>query len=174
MIAIENVRLFNECRRARGICRGAGAADGDAEVLKVISRSPIDLQPVLEPSSERVRALRRQAATSFGRRTMLSLHAHSRAARPTRELGANPHRLPCSGTALGRSTLRQVAYPGVLADSDLRRRASAHQRRAASRALAVPMLREDELIGAIVLPRSRSGRSATSRSTCSRPSPTRP
>ena len=32
----------------RGIARGPGASDGDAEVLGIISRSPTDVQPVLD------------------------------------------------------------------------------------------------------------------------------
>ena len=42
MIAIENTRLFNETKR------GAGAADRDADILKVIASSPDDVQPVFE------------------------------------------------------------------------------------------------------------------------------
>ena len=49
VIAIENVRLFNELRGAQPRPdRGAGAADGDREILRVISSSPTDVQPVFD------------------------------------------------------------------------------------------------------------------------------
>ena len=43
MIAIENVRLFNETKEALGAARPRSA-----EVLRVISESPTDMQPVFE------------------------------------------------------------------------------------------------------------------------------
>ena len=47
MIAIENVRLFNETKEA------LGAADAPrAEILRVIASSPTDLQPVMEAVAE--------------------------------------------------------------------------------------------------------------------------
>ena len=50
MIAIENTRLLNELRSARDL---AAAADRDAEVLKVISSSPGELEPVFEAMLEK-------------------------------------------------------------------------------------------------------------------------
>ena len=47
VIAIENVRLFQGTRSALQK-REPGASDGDAEVLGIISRSPTDVQPVLD------------------------------------------------------------------------------------------------------------------------------
>ena len=51
VIAIENVRLFTELedeRNSRQRDRGAGAADGDGEILRVIASSPTDVQPVFD------------------------------------------------------------------------------------------------------------------------------
>ena len=48
VIAIENVRLFDEVQARTGADRSAGAPDGDERILSVISRSPTDMQPVLD------------------------------------------------------------------------------------------------------------------------------
>ena len=53
VIAIENVRLFTELEAAEPRAdRGARAADGDGEILRVISSSPTDLQPVMDVVAE--------------------------------------------------------------------------------------------------------------------------
>ena len=52
VIAIENTRLLSELRQRTGDLRIAGAADGDCRVLRVISSSPGELEPVFQAMLE--------------------------------------------------------------------------------------------------------------------------
>ena len=61
VIAIENVRLFNELEARNRDLTNPRATDRDSEILQVISRSPTDAQPVFETIiRERGEAVRRR------------------------------------------------------------------------------------------------------------------
>jgi signal transduction histidine kinase len=153
LIAIENVRLFNETREA------LEQQTATAEVLQVISRSVADAKPVFDTILDSCERL--FAATGIGIYLIddggLLHKAGFRGARekPERALGGRfPRPLEGTATALAVRERRVVHYPDVLAAGDapssLRRIAEA----AGSYSIAfAPMLWEDRGIGAIQVSR---------------------
>ena len=150
VIAIENVRLFNETKEA------LEQQTATSDVLRIISSSPTDLQPVLEAITENSMRLC-EADMGFIYRVeggMYRLHA----ARGVSDefiahTIANPLPVrPDRGTLSGRVTAEQrtVHIPDVLADTEYTYLEG--QRLAGYRAmLSAPMLRQGEIIGIIAL-----------------------
>ena len=159
VIAIENVRLFDEVQaRTRDLAESLQQQTAVGDVLKTISRSTFDLQPVLDTlvetaarlcDTEMAFILRREgdvyragAAVGFSKEYIEFLKQHP--------ISAN------RGTITGRVALERhtVQILDVAADPEYTMSESislAGQRTA----LGVPLLRENELIGVIVLARQR-------------------
>ena len=160
VIAIENTRLLNELRqRTDDLTESLEQQTATSEVLQVISSSPGELQPVFQAILENaVRICGAKYGMLYlsegdGFRTV-AMHDVPRAFAETR--GREPLVYPPSGSPLGRIVrTRQVAHI-----ADIRTESGYAESRplmdladlgGARTLVAVPMLKDNELVGAIVI-----------------------
>ncbi len=153
VIAIENVRLFNETKEA------LEQQTAISEILRVISESPTDVQPVFDAIAERAMALCNAGlgfTTRFDGEKM-----HLAAVR-----GLSPEALdstvalfplkPAPNSATGRSILERtpVQIPDTLAEPNYAFAVVGQEMRGV---LAVPLIREGRVVGSIAVGREEPG-----------------
>ena len=159
-IALENVRLFNETQEA--LARQTATSD----VLQVISGSPTDVQPVFDIIAERAASLTAARYCLVTRLEdeevqLVSLHGVNEAGTAALR-AAWPQRLKDSTSIAARAMRRRdvVNVADLLAESDTDY--APNMKRACALAgfrsgLSVPMLRDQQIIGAITVNRAETG-----------------
>lgn len=175
VIAIENARLLKELRqRTNDLSDALQHQTGSANILRVIASSPTDVGPVLnaivESACELCEAYDAVVVLKDGGE--LRLGAHHGPISMSQQRWSND-RASISGRAV--ADRRPVHVHDVLSDegTDFANAREMSRVDGCHTLLGAPLLREGESIGAIVLRRARSIRSATSRSPCCKPLPTR-
>ena len=158
VIAMENARLLGELReRQADLARSVNELTATGDVLKIISRSSVDLEMVLDTLVERVaRLCRADHALMFRRREELyHLFASRGITAEAKDFFLAHPFAPGRETITGRVALerRAIHIPDVLADSEYTYRSPTFTGTRTS--LGIPLLREEALVGIFVIARTR-------------------
>jgi signal transduction histidine kinase/putative methionine-R-sulfoxide reductase with GAF domain len=153
MIAIENVRLFKELQARNGeLTEALEQQTATSEILRVISSSPTDLQPVFDTILANATTLcaANLASLWLYDGEMLIGTAHHNASPEFMEfIRQNPQRPSREGPLRRAALERQVVHVvDLMADSSFKP-VTLHLTEQARTVLAVPLLRESTLIGVI-------------------------
>jgi len=158
VVAIENARLFEQVQaRTRELTESLQFQTATSEVLKVISRSPDALQPVLDVIVETSRELCNSDASTIFLLRELKFHVTAVAGSVPRHLEymrANPQSIDQPGSVLARviREKRTLHVPNVADDPELKQGAAGV---GGPRALLVaPLVRDSNVLGVIVLRQS--------------------
>jgi signal transduction histidine kinase/putative methionine-R-sulfoxide reductase with GAF domain len=155
VIAIENARLFEDVQaKTRELTESLEYQTATSEVLNVISRSPNELQPVLDTIVQTARRLcgAERAIVCMWRDGKYHLVSHDGVPPDLVEYLTRSPFLPDRGSSIGRVALERkaVQIPNVLTDAEWTgfERARIGKVRTA---LGVPLLRKGEVIGVIAM-----------------------
>ena len=154
VIAIENVRLFDEVRRrTEDLTKSLQQQTATAEVLQVISRSRFDLQPVFETvaeSSVRLCGADRAFIFRFDGELLRMVAAYN--APPEFKEWVKQHPIRPgrhSGSARAALERRTIHIPDVRADPEYTY--GAKDAEAIRTVLGVPILKDDDLLGVMMI-----------------------
>ncbi len=162
MIAIENVRLFTELEtRNAALTEALEQQTATSEILRVISRSPRDVQPVFATIADAALAL--CAANTALVATFDGMLVHVAAVASTTAGGAEAVQAlfprppsPDNGTTRAILTRNTVMIPDVAADREFATTEASLESGFRS-VLAVPLKRGDDTIGCITVGRPAAG-----------------
>ena len=159
VIAIENTRLLNELQqRTTDLSESLQQQTATADVLKIISRSTFNLQSVLDTLVELVARLCDADMSAMHRQQGADYQAIATYGGPPEHRESSLSRAPYRagrGSIVGRTVLerRPVQVADVLADRDYTLQ-TIQQKVGQRTVLGVPLLREGNPIGAILLIRT--------------------
>ena len=154
VIAIENVRLFSELAARNGDLRVAlEQQTATSELLKVIGRSTLDLQPVFETLAEngiKLCEAERAIVWRFDGQCVRAVATINTTPELRAFLEANPI-APGRGSATARAALERRTMHVHDAQADAEYTYGSRQVDPIRTMLAIPMLRADELLGMITI-----------------------